>query len=120
VAGSVRRRRVSAHHRFTSTSTSGSATVSAGCSPRLPKPVRRRFVSTRTLRLHRTRQHVHVEGSGAITVVDAAEVQFSSMDNVPEGRPVPFGREMHILTKGAPSICTLDRRTPVHWSQTKR
>jgi cyanophycinase len=45
---------------------------------------------------------VHVEGSGAITVVDAAEVQFSSMDNVPEGRPVCLlGVKMHILTKGA-------------------
>jgi cyanophycinase len=45
---------------------------------------------------------VHVEGSGAITVVDAAEVQFSSMDNVPEGRPVCLlGVKVHILTKGA-------------------
>ena len=31
---------------------------------------------------------VHVEGSGGITVVDASEVQFSSMDEVNEGRPV--------------------------------
>ena len=30
---------------------------------------------------------VHVEGSGGITVVDAAEVSFSSMDRVDEGRP---------------------------------
>jgi cyanophycinase len=45
---------------------------------------------------------VHVEGSGAITVVDAAEVQFSSMDNVQEGRPVCLlGVKMHILTQGA-------------------
>src|ERR1700678_1896982 len=45
---------------------------------------------------------VHVEGSGAITVVDAAEVQFSSMDNVQEGRPVCLlGVKVHILTKGA-------------------
>ncbi len=45
---------------------------------------------------------VHVEGSGAITVVDAAEVQFSSMDNVQEGRPVCLlGVKLHILTKGA-------------------
>ena len=45
---------------------------------------------------------VHVEGSGAITVVDAAEVQFSSMDSVNEGRPVCLlGIKMHILTQGA-------------------
>jgi cyanophycinase len=45
---------------------------------------------------------LEVEGSGGITVVDAAEVQFSSMDNVPEGRPVCLlGVKMHILTKGA-------------------
>src|SRR6202167_5385193 len=44
---------------------------------------------------------VHVEGSGAITVIDAAEVQFSSMDNVQEGRPVCLlGVKLHILTKG--------------------
>ena len=45
---------------------------------------------------------VHVEGSGAITVVDAAEVQFSSMDSVQEGRPVCLlGVKLHILTQGA-------------------
>jgi cyanophycinase len=45
---------------------------------------------------------VHVEGSGAITVVDAAEVQFSSMDSVEEGRPVCLlGLKLHILTQGA-------------------
>jgi len=45
---------------------------------------------------------VHVEGSGAITVVDAAEVQFSSMDSVNEGRPVCLlGIKLHILTQGA-------------------
>lgn len=45
---------------------------------------------------------VHVEGSGAITVVDAAEVQFSSMDSVDEGRPVCLlGMKLHILTQGA-------------------
>jgi cyanophycinase len=45
---------------------------------------------------------VHVEGSGAITVVDAAEVQFSSMDSVNEGRPVCLvGVKLHILTQGA-------------------
>ena len=45
---------------------------------------------------------VHVEGSGGITVVDAAEVQFSSMDSVSEGRPVCLlGVKLHILTQGA-------------------
>ena len=45
---------------------------------------------------------VHVEGSGGITVVDAAQVQFSSMDSVSEGRPVCLlGVKLHILTQGA-------------------
>ncbi len=45
---------------------------------------------------------VHVEGSGGITVVDAAEVNFSSMDSVAEGRPVCLlGVKLHILTQGA-------------------
>jgi cyanophycinase len=45
---------------------------------------------------------VHVEGSGGITVVDAAEVQFSSMDTVNEGRPVCLlGVKLHILAQGA-------------------
>ena len=45
---------------------------------------------------------VHVEGSGGITVVDAAEVQFSSMDTVSEGQPVCLlGVKLHILTRGA-------------------
>ncbi len=45
---------------------------------------------------------VHVQGSGGITVVDAAEVQFSSMDSVAEGRPVCLlGVKLHILTQGA-------------------
>jgi cyanophycinase len=45
---------------------------------------------------------LHVEGSGGITVVDAAEVQFSSMDSVQEGRPVCLlGVKLHILTQGA-------------------
>jgi cyanophycinase len=45
---------------------------------------------------------LEVEGSGGITVVDAAEVQFSSMDSVNEGRPVCLlGVKLHILTKGA-------------------
>ncbi len=45
---------------------------------------------------------VHVQGSGAITVVDAAEVQFSSMDSIAEGKPVCLlGIKLHILTQGA-------------------
>jgi cyanophycinase len=45
---------------------------------------------------------VHVEGSGGITVIDAAEVQFSSMDRIDEGRPVCLlGVKLHILTRGA-------------------
>jgi cyanophycinase len=45
---------------------------------------------------------VEVEGSGGITVVDAAEVQFSSMDHVEEGRPVCLlGVKIHILARGA-------------------
>src|SRR6201997_4752663 len=45
---------------------------------------------------------LHVDGSGAITVVDAAEVEFSSMDNVQEGRPVCIlGLKLHVLVAGA-------------------
>jgi cyanophycinase len=45
---------------------------------------------------------LEVGGSGAITVVDAAEVQFSSMDRVEEGRPVCLlGVKLHILVSGA-------------------
>jgi cyanophycinase len=45
---------------------------------------------------------VHVQGSGGITVVDASEVQFSSMDSIEEGRPVCLlGVKLHILTQGA-------------------
>ena len=45
---------------------------------------------------------VEVRGSGAITVVDAAEVEFSSMDRVDEGHPVCLlGVKLHILVRGA-------------------
>jgi cyanophycinase len=45
---------------------------------------------------------VHVEGSGGITVVDAAEVQFSNMDSINEGQTVCLlGVKLHILTQGA-------------------
>ena len=45
---------------------------------------------------------VHVQGSGGITVVDAAQVQFPSMDSIAEGKPVCLlGVKLHILTQGA-------------------
>ncbi len=45
---------------------------------------------------------VHVEGSGGITVVDAAEVEFSSMAEIEEGQPVCLlGVKLHLLTRGA-------------------
>jgi cyanophycinase len=46
--------------------------------------------------------NVHVEGSGGITVVDASEVQFSSMAEIDEGQPVCLlGIKLHLLTRGA-------------------
>ncbi len=45
---------------------------------------------------------VEVEGSGGVTVVDAAEVSYSSMDSVNEGQPVcMLGLKLHILVAGA-------------------
>ena len=45
---------------------------------------------------------VEVEGSGGVTVVDASEVSYSSMDVVSEGQPVcMLGLKMHILVAGA-------------------
>jgi cyanophycinase len=45
---------------------------------------------------------VEVEGSGGLTVVDASDVSFSSMDAVLEGQPVcMLGLRMHILVAGA-------------------
>jgi len=45
---------------------------------------------------------VEVEGSGGVTVVDASEVSYSSMDVVNEGQPVcMLGLKMHILVAGA-------------------
>jgi cyanophycinase len=45
---------------------------------------------------------LEVEGSGAITVIDASEMQFSSMDQVAEGKPVcMLGLKMHVLVAGA-------------------
>jgi cyanophycinase len=45
---------------------------------------------------------VEVEGSGGVTVVDASEVTYSSMDAVSEGQPVcMLGLKLHILVAGA-------------------
>jgi len=45
---------------------------------------------------------LEVEGSGGVTVVDASEVRFSSMDTVTEGQPVCIlGLKVHILVPGA-------------------
>jgi cyanophycinase len=45
---------------------------------------------------------LEVEGSGGVTVVDAAGLQFSSMDTVDEGQPVCLlGLTLHILVAGA-------------------
>ncbi len=45
---------------------------------------------------------IEVEGSGGVTVVDAADVSFSSIDQVSEGEPVcMLGLKLHILVAGA-------------------
>ena len=45
---------------------------------------------------------VEVEGSGGVTIVDASDVSFSSMDTVSEGQPVCLlGLTLHILVAGA-------------------
>jgi cyanophycinase len=45
---------------------------------------------------------LEVEGSGAVTVVDASDMQFSSMDQVDEGKPVcMLGMKLHVLVSGA-------------------
>ncbi len=45
---------------------------------------------------------VDVEGSGGVTIVDASDVSFSSMDDVGEGQPVCLlGLKLHILVAGA-------------------
>ena len=42
------------------------------------------------------------EGSGGVTVVDASEVSFSSMDSASEGQPIcMLGLKVHILVAGA-------------------
>jgi cyanophycinase len=45
---------------------------------------------------------LHVGGSGAVTVVDASELEFSSMDQIDEGQPVcMLGIRIHILVAGS-------------------
>lgn len=45
---------------------------------------------------------LEVEGSGAVTVVDAAEVSFTSMDLADEGQPIcMLGLKVHLLVAGA-------------------
>lgn len=45
---------------------------------------------------------LEVSGSGGVTIVDAAELEFSSMDLVDEGQPVCLlGLKLHMLTRGA-------------------
>jgi cyanophycinase len=45
---------------------------------------------------------VEVEGSGGVTIVDAADVTYSSMDSVSEGQPVcMLGLRLHVLVAGA-------------------
>jgi cyanophycinase len=45
---------------------------------------------------------VEVEGSGGVTIVDASDVSFTSMDSVTEGQPVcMLGLRLHILVAGA-------------------
>jgi cyanophycinase len=45
---------------------------------------------------------IEVEGSGGVTIVDASEVTYSSMDVVSEGQPVcMLGLKLHVLVAGA-------------------
>jgi cyanophycinase len=45
---------------------------------------------------------LEVQGSGAVTVIDAADLKFSSMAQVSEGEPICLlGLRVHVLVKGA-------------------
>ncbi len=47
-------------------------------------------------------ENIEVEGSGGVTIVDAADVSFSSASDVLEGQPVcMLGLKLHILVAGA-------------------
>ena len=45
---------------------------------------------------------VEVEGSGGVTIVDAADVSYTSMDEASEGQPLcVLGLKLHVLVSGA-------------------
>ncbi len=45
---------------------------------------------------------LEVDGSGAITILDTADIEFTSMDSAHQGDPVTIiGMRLHILTRGA-------------------
>ena len=45
---------------------------------------------------------MQVEGSGGVTIVDGADVSYSSIDSVEEGQPVcMLGLKLHVLVAGA-------------------
>ena len=45
---------------------------------------------------------LEVEGTGGVTVVDAADVTYSSMDSIAEGQPLcMLGLKVHLLVAGA-------------------
>lgn len=47
-------------------------------------------------------QTLEVAGSGGVTIVDASELEFSSMDQVDEGQAICLlGLKLHMLTRGA-------------------
>ena len=47
-------------------------------------------------------EQVEIEGSGSVTIVDGAEVSYSSVDSVSEGQPVcMLGLRLHLLVAGA-------------------
>jgi cyanophycinase len=53
---------------------------------------------------------VEVEGSGGVTIIDGADVTYSSIDSVEEGQPVcVLGLKLHVLVAGA--IFNLHTRT---------
>ncbi len=56
---------------------------------------------------------LEVEGSGAITVVDAGDLQFSSMAEVGQNQPVCLlGLKVHILVAGATFDLNTRRASP--------
>ena len=56
---------------------------------------------------------LEVEGSGAVTVVDAGDLQFSSMAEVSEDQPVCLlGLTVHCWSPARPSTCIRARPPP--------